>query len=58
MGTPEKKLASQKLENKETEDLTSDSEVQKDQGQTLVLENKIMTWIHLLDLGHQAVVFS
>lgn len=53
MGTPEKKLG-----NKETEDLTSDSEVQKDQGQTLVLENKIMMWIHLLDLGHQAVVSS
>lgn len=53
METPEEKLGS-----RETEDLTSGSEVLKDQGQTPVLGNKIMTWTHLLDLRYQAVVFS
>lgn len=52
METPEEKLGS-----RETEDLTSGSEVLKDQGQTPVLGNKIMTWTHLLDLRYQAVVF-
>lgn len=51
METPEEKLGS-----RETEDLTSASEVLKDQGQTPVLGNKIMTWTHLLDPRYQAVV--
>ena len=49
METPEEKLGSS-----DTEDLTSGSEVLKDQGHTPVLGNKMMTWTHLLDLRCQA----